>query len=143
MARRDSERALALEFVGAVAIRTLYGFREQHALLGPQNYAAMMVAYGMLSVLVLSETTDELAAVLGGLLLLAILLRPTGGGRLLGVDTAKSLAAFTGNVADNPVSTSTGARPRPTAPTADIVPVSPNPYAATPDPLGVPSEGWL
>lgn len=88
-------------------VRTIAGFREQNALLGPQNYAAMMVAYGMLSVLVLSDTTADLAAVFGALLLLAILLRPTATG-VAGSEVAGALAAFSKNVRDNPTSISRG-----------------------------------
>lgn len=111
MAARQQERWLALEFVGVVLVRTIYGFREQRGLLGPQNYAAMLAAFGMLSALVLFEPTADLAAVIGALILLAVLLRPTGKpGELstLGADAARSVAAFTENVGNNPPSIAKG-----------------------------------
>lgn len=127
--RREAERWLALEFVGAVVVRTIAGFREQDALLGPQNYAAIMIAYGMLSVLVLSDTTADLAAVFGALLLLAILLRPTETGTA-GSAVAEAFAAFNKNVRDNPTSIARGvpvkggAKASSASTTADVIPAS-------------------
>jgi hypothetical protein len=100
--RRQAERWLAMEFIVVVLIRTIHGFVEQHDLLGPQSYAAMIAAYGLLSVLVLFSATAELGAVFGALIVLAVLMRPTKSGSIVGVETARSVAAFTGNVAKNP-----------------------------------------
>lgn len=109
MANRDAERWLALEFVTTCVVRTIAGFREQGDLLGPQNYAAIIAAYAMLSMLVLWDVTADLAAVFGALLLLAVLLRPTADGSNLGRDTARSVQAFTEHVGSNPPSVARGA----------------------------------
>lgn len=104
---RQAERWLALEFVAVVVVRTLHGFREQKNMLGPQQFAAMLVAFGMLSVLVMYEPTAELAAILGLLLLLLVALRPTVDG-VLGGDVANSVGAFVSNVGASPPSVAQG-----------------------------------
>lgn len=104
----QAERYLALEFLGVVAVRTLHGFREQRNLLGPQQFAAMLAAFAMLSVLVMYEPTAELAAILGLILLLGVALRPTVGKSTLGADVARSVGSFTKNVGSNVPSVSRG-----------------------------------
>jgi hypothetical protein len=108
---RTAERWVALEFVAVVVSRTLHGFAEQQDLLGPQQYAAMLAAFAMLAVLVMYGPTAELAAVLGLILVLATLLRPTtvaGKASTLGADVAGSVAAFTRNVGTNAPSIAQG-----------------------------------
>lgn len=106
--RHQAERWLALEFLGVVVVRTIHGFHAQQGLLGPQQYGAIVAGYGMLSVLVLSDTTAELGAVFGALILLAVLLRPTDTGRPLGADTARAVAAYAEHVGTNPPSLARG-----------------------------------
>lgn len=114
VSQRQAERWLALEFVAVVVVRTIHGFEDQEALLGPQNYAAILAAYGFLSLLVLSSYTAELAAMLGLLVLLAVLLRPTSGPgeplRTVGTDAAGAVAAFARNVGANSPSIAGGFR---------------------------------
>lgn len=113
MSTTEAERWLALEFITVAVIRTIYGMRESRGLLGPQQFGAMLVAYALLSVLVMYQPTAALAAMLGALVLLAVLLRPTvrPDGTLgnLGADTAKSVAAFARNVGTSSPSLAKGA----------------------------------
>lgn len=106
--RQQAERWLALEFVGVVVVRTLHGFREQSGLLGPQQYGAIVAGYAFLSLLVMSDTTAELGAVFGALILLAVLLRPTSSGHPAGAEAARAVAAFTEHVGTNPPSLARG-----------------------------------
>lgn len=108
MSTLEAERWLALEFITVAVVRTIYGMRESRGLLGPQQFAAMLVAYALLSVLVMYQPTAALAALLGALVLLAVLLRPTPAGNL-GADTAKSVASFARNVGTSSPSLAKGA----------------------------------
>lgn len=108
---RQAERWLALELIVVVVVRTVEGFRNQGGLLGAKNYAAMMVAFGMLAVLVMYEPAAELAAILGLILVFATLLRPTQGGKsIVGGDVAGALATFSASVQSGPPTIAKGAK---------------------------------
>lgn len=94
---QQAERWLALELVTVAVVRTIQAMREQKGLLGPQQFAAMLAAFAMLSVLVMYQPTAELAALLGMILVLAVLLRPTKTGTV-GSDAAGAVGTFARNV---------------------------------------------
>ena len=108
MSPRDAERALALEFLAVAVLRTIHGMNENGGLLGPAQYAAMLAAFGMLSVLVMYAPTAQLAAMLGLLLVLATALRPTSRGTL-GSDSAGAVGLFAKTVGTNAPSMAKGA----------------------------------
>lgn len=76
MAASRGERALALELTGVVGLTTLSAFR-QGAMPGPSSYVGAFIVFGMLAALGAYEPASDLAAALGFLALLAVLLRPT------------------------------------------------------------------
>lgn len=104
---QQAERWLALELLTVAVVRTIHGMRDQRGLLGPQQFAAMVAAFAMLSVLVMYEPTAELAALLGLILVLAVVLRPTPTGNV-GADTATTIGTFARNVGTNPPSMAKG-----------------------------------
>lgn len=103
----QAERYLALELVGVMLVRTIAGFQEQQNLLGPANFAAMTAAYGMLAGLVLWEPAAGLAATMGLLLFLSVLLRKTPTGTI-GGDTARAVARFTERTSSAPPTVARG-----------------------------------
>ena len=112
MTPRDAERALALEFVAVLGLRTLHGFTDDGGLLGPQQYAAMLASFAMLSVLVMYGPTAQLAAILGLILVLAVALRPSTGAdgspSTAGADTAGAIGRFARNVGSSAPSLAKG-----------------------------------
>lgn len=106
---REAERWLALEFLTVASVRTIHGFSDSKGLLGPQQFGAMLAAFAMLSVLVMYEPTAELAALLGALLVLATLLRPTVAGSTAGAEAAQSVGSFARNVGTSAPSLAKGA----------------------------------
>jgi hypothetical protein len=109
---QEGERWLALEFITVAVVRTIAGLRDEQGLLGPQQYAAMLAAYAMLSMLVMYQPAAMLAAMLGALIVLAVALRPTSGpdGKVkpLGAGAAESISAFARNVGTSPPSLAKG-----------------------------------
>lgn len=107
---QEAERWLALELVTVAVVRTIHGMSDRGGLLGPQQFAAMVAAFAMLSVLVMYQPTAQLAAMLGMILVLAVLLRPTKGGNV-GADVATAIGGFAKNVGTSAPSMAKGVAP--------------------------------
>jgi hypothetical protein len=111
---QQAERWLALELVTVAVVRTIQGMRDNSGLLGPQQYAAMIAAFAMLSVMVMYQPTAELAAILGLILVLAVMLRPTqnpdGTQSNVGAGAASAIGAFAKNVGTAAPSMAKGAK---------------------------------
>jgi len=76
VAARQAERWLALEYIGAVTLKTVNGFTSGGGLIGPQQYAVTTLTYGLLSLATMADATADVAAAFGGLILLGMLVRP-------------------------------------------------------------------
>jgi hypothetical protein len=105
---RAAERYIALEYLVALVLRTVAELRRRHALPGARTYVNITVTYGLLSLFTFSEVTASIGPGVGGLVLLALLVRPpidpaTGrpvpGGTTPGQDVLEGITEFAASTA--------------------------------------------
>jgi uncharacterized membrane protein YgcG len=106
MPKAQAERWIALEFVTAAVVRTVFEMRESNDLLGPSAYGVLIITYGMLAAFALWDETADVAAIIGGLILLAILIRGTSHTgdvpSTVGRDVGVTLGGFAQRTGDAP-----------------------------------------
>lgn len=137
MPARSGERALALELLGTTAVVTLDQMTDGN-MPGPATYIGVLVVYSGLAVLSSWQKTERLAALFGGVVLLGVLLRPTGRGPA-GVKIANSLAGASIHSSTQPTHAHGVAPPSSTSSPGSIgggagalVPTIPNPFDVNP-----------